>query len=104
MRVHVTMIACVAVGAAVSLLGSPAAAADDESFAREARSLGMYHAADNLISTARSACYMLSRNRDPGQVEERVQRYTLATPDQSRAFFVLAVREFCPQFSGAVGV
>jgi hypothetical protein len=96
-------IGCVVMGVTLTLLGSPVAQADDAGFVRDAKALGFVQAPDNLISTAQSACYFLSRNRDPGQVEERILRYTRVEPGQAHQFFALAVNEYCPQFAVAVG-
>jgi hypothetical protein len=85
------------------VLGSPVAQADDDSFVRDAKSLGFPQSSDSLISTAQSACYFLGLNRDPGQVEQRILRYTRVEPGQAHQFFVLAVNEYCPQFAGVVG-
>ncbi|MDO3402718.1 DUF732 domain-containing protein [Mycolicibacterium neoaurum] len=94
---------CVTAGVTVALLGAPAASADDASFAREMKSIGFVQSTPNLVSTAKSACYSLWLNRPLYQVEERILRYTRVEPPLARQFFVTAVREFCPQYSGVVG-
>lgn len=94
---------CAATGLALSLLGSPIAHADDASFVRDAQALGFVHSTDNLISTAQSACYFLTRNRNPSEVEQRIVRYTrIAPPAAAHQFFILAVKEYCPQYEAAV--
>jgi uncharacterized protein DUF732 len=93
----------IVVGVSLPLLGTPMAQADDDSFVSAAQSLGFPQASANLISTGRSACYFLSRNRDPDQVLQRIVRYTRAEPDQARQFFALAINEYCPQYAGAAG-
>ena len=103
MRMCARTIGCLVTGVTLTLLGSPVGQADDDDFVRDAHSLGFPQASDNLISTAESACYFLSRNRDPGEVEQRILRYTRVEPGQAHQFFVLAVNEYCPQYSGGVG-
>jgi Protein of unknown function (DUF732) len=103
MRTYALTIGCIVMGVTLTLLGSPVAQADDASFVRETQSLGFVQASDNLISTAQSACYFLSLNRDPGQVLQRIIRYTRVGPDQAQKFFALAVGEYCPQYAGLVG-
>jgi hypothetical protein len=103
MRRYGPTIGCVVMGATLTLLGSPVAQADDASFVHDAQATGVSLASDNLISTAQSACYFLGpRKRDPGQVLERIIRYTRVEPEQARRFFVLAVNEYCPQYAGLV--
>ncbi|GLP82994.1 DUF732 domain-containing protein [Mycobacterium antarcticum] len=104
MRTGALLAGCVVIGVTVGLLGSPVARADDASFVRDAKALGFVQASDNLISTAQSACYFISLNRDPGQVEQRILRYTrVDSPSQAHQFFVLAVNEYCPQHAAVVG-
>ena len=89
---------------ALGLLGSPAAQADDIDFVHAVQSLGFIQRADSLISTAQSACYFLSLNRSPQEVEARIVRYTrIDPPSQAHTFFVLAVNTYCPQYAGFVG-
>lgn len=80
----------------------PVAQADNDSFASQAKSLGFVQSSPNLVSTARSACYFLWLNRDPGQVSERISRYLSVDPDMANRFFAMSVREYCPQFGGLV--
>ena len=104
MRMRALTLSCVAIGATLGLLGSPAARADDADFVREVRAMGFLQASDNLISQAESACYFLIRQRDPQEVEARIARYTrVDPPSQSHPFLVLAVRTYCPQFTDFVG-
>lgn len=103
MRTYATTFGCIAIGLTLALSGSPTAKADDDSFVRAAEALGFMFAPPSLISTAKSACYFLSRNRDPGEVLERIIRYTRVEPDQGRQFFALAINEYCPQYQGAAG-
>ncbi|OBJ42497.1 hypothetical protein A5630_20890 [Mycolicibacterium mucogenicum] len=85
-------------------IASPAAQADDASFVRSVKALGFVQMTANLVSTAKSACNMLSyNNRNPAEIEARIQRYTLAKPPAAHQFFVLAVDEYCPQHTAAVG-
>ena len=103
MRSSVVTSGCVSLCVMVALSGAPSARADNASFVREAKALGFVQAADNLISTARSACYFLSRNRSPGEVEERILRYTMIDPPNlAHQFFVMAVNEYCPQYAALV--
>lgn len=104
MRACTRTIGGILTGVALALVGSPPAQADDASFVSAAQSLGFVHAPANLISTGRSACYFLSRNRHPGQVLERIVRYTRMEPEPARQFFALAINEYCPQYTGAAGV
>jgi hypothetical protein len=103
MKTGARMIGGFLVALTLALMGSPAAQADDDSFVRAAHTLGFVLASDNLISTARSACYFLRLNRDSGQVLARIIRYTRAEPDQGRQFFALAINEYCPQYAGVAG-
>ena len=89
------------VGASLVLL--PPAQADNTAIVREAKALGFQQAAANLISTARSACYFLSLNRDPGHVRERISRYLAVDADLGRTFFAMSVNEYCPQYHDRVG-
>jgi hypothetical protein len=52
---------------------------------------------------AHSACYFLSRNRDPGQVAERIMRYGNVESDSAHRFLALSVAQYCPQFGYQVG-
>jgi hypothetical protein len=103
MRTNALTVGYVVMGVTLTLLVSPVAHADDASFVHDAQSLGFTQASDNLISTAQSACYFLSLNRDPGQVLQRIIRYARIEPDQGQKFFVLAVNEYCPQYAGIIG-
>ncbi|MDQ2638935.1 MAG: DUF732 domain-containing protein [Actinomycetota bacterium] len=91
-------------GVTLALLGSPVAQADNDSFVTNAKALGFQQDSDNLISTARSACYFLSRNRHPAQVAERIMRYTSVDSGLARQFLALSVNEYCPQYGGQIGV
>jgi hypothetical protein len=102
MRTYATAVGCTLMGIALALLGSPTAQADDTSFVLAARSLHFQQNSQNLISTGRSVCYFISLNRDPGEIRDRVARYTRVDPDQARQFFALAINEYCPQFQGAI--
>ncbi|EHB59140.1 protein of unknown function DUF732 [Mycolicibacterium rhodesiae JS60] len=104
MRTCPRIIAGVLIAATLTLSGSPVATADDASFVSAAQALGFVHGPSNLILTGRSVCYFLSRKRDPGQVLERIIRYTRVEPDQARQFFALAIAEYCPHYAGAAGV
>lgn len=96
---------CAALGlTTLTLVGSPAAQADDASFVRDAKALGFVHASPSLISTAESACYFLGRNRAPAEVEERIVRYTrISPPNLAHDFLVLATNEYCPQYAAQIG-
>jgi hypothetical protein len=103
MQVRSAAIGCIVMGVVLALLGSPVARADDASFVRNAKSLGFVHSSPNLVSIAKSGCNVLSyNNRIPGEIEERIQRYARVSPDQAHQFFVSAVNEYCPQYSGVV--
>ncbi|MDQ2637865.1 MAG: DUF732 domain-containing protein [Actinomycetota bacterium] len=96
----------IAIGAAligVSLALSPPAQADNSGFVSHLKALGFQQASDNLISTARSACYFLSLNRHPGQVTDRISRYLAVDADLARTFFAMSVNEYCPQYRDRVG-
>jgi hypothetical protein len=97
-----TAIAGVLVGVPLILL-SPPARADDSSLVNEAKALGFQQASDNLISTARSACYFLSRGRDPGHVTDRISRYLAVDADLAGRFFAMSVNEYCPQYRDRIG-
>jgi hypothetical protein len=103
MRLYALVMACAMTGVTLTPLGSPVAQADNASFVRDIQARGFQQASDNLISTGESACYFLSLNRDPGQVTDRIKRYLNVDPDMARQFFVLAVNEYCPQYSGQAG-
>jgi hypothetical protein len=104
MRTYSSAFGCIAVGLTVGFLGAPTAQADNESFVKSAKALGLPFAAPSLIATARSACNMLWYNNRPTfEIEERIVRYTRAEPAQAHQFFVLAVNEYCPQYAGLVG-
>lgn len=102
MRRTASAIGGAVIGASL-ILSSPPAQADNPGFVREAKALGFQQAAANLISTARSACYFLSLNRDPGQVRERISRYLSVDTDLGRTFFAMSVNEYCPQYRDRVG-
>jgi hypothetical protein len=103
MRLYALVMASAMTGVTLTLLGSPVAQADNASFVRDIQARGFQQASDNLISTGKSACYFLWLNRDPGQIAERIGRYLNVDPDRGRQFLVLAVNEYCPQYSGQVG-
>lgn len=104
MRMRALTTGCVAIGVTLGLLGAPIAQADDADFVREVQAMGFLHASDNLISQAESACYFLTRNRTPQEVEARIARYTrVVPPSQAHPFLVLAVNTYCPQFADLVG-
>lgn len=84
------------------MLLAPPAEADNSSFVAEAKGLGFQQETDNLISTARSACYFLSRNRDPVQVTERISRYLAVDANLATRFFAMSIDEYCPQFRNVV--
>jgi hypothetical protein len=102
MRKIVSAIGGALVGASLILL-SPPAQADNSGFVTEAKTLGFQQASDNLIGTARSACYFLSLNRDPGQVTDRISRYLAIDADLARTFFTMSVNEYCPQYRDRIG-
>lgn len=99
MRKHAAAIVCVTVGV-LTLVGSPTARADDESFLRDVEPLGVTLSSPNVVSTARSACSMLRyNNRIPSEIQERIQRYLRVEADKAHEFFVLAIREYCPEYT-----
>lgn len=100
MRRYALAMACAIAGMVLTLVGSPVAQADNASFVRDTQALGFQQASDNLISTARSACYFLSLNRDPGQITDRIRRYMNVDQGMAHQFFVLSVNEYCPQYGG----
>jgi hypothetical protein len=102
MRRYATTIGCAMASVALLLSGSPAAHADDASFVRDGKALGFVVASDNMISLGRSACYFLSRNRDPGQVAQRIMRYGSVDMDTANRFLFMSVTEYCPQFGDHV--
>jgi hypothetical protein len=95
--------ACAIAGVVLTLVGSPVAQADNASFVRDTQALGFQQASDNLISTARSACYFLSLNRDPGQITDRIERYLNVDSDLAHQFLVLSINEYCQQYGGQIG-
>jgi ABC-type hemin transport system ATPase subunit len=103
MRKYAKRGAWAVIAATVAVLGSPTASADDANLVRSARELGFYVSAVNLVSMGQSACYFLSRNRDPGQVADRIMRYGNVKPDSARQFLALSVREYCPQYGDRIG-
>jgi hypothetical protein len=88
-------------GASLALL--PPAQADNAGFVSHAKALGFQQASANLISTARSACYFLDRNRHPVQITDRIARYLAVDADLARTFFTMSVNEYCPQYRDRVG-
>jgi ABC-type hemin transport system ATPase subunit len=102
MRKFANRIACALTSVALLPLGAPTAHADDASFVRDAKALGFAFDTDNLISMGRSACYFLSRNRDPGQVAERIMRYGNVDLNAANEFLAMSVTEYCPQFGDRV--
>ena len=92
----------VLLGLNLALLGPAVAHADDESFVSDAQGVGFQFASDNLISMGQSACYFLSRNRDPGQIVERIMRYGSVDVDSAHRFLLLSVNEYCPQYGGRI--
>jgi hypothetical protein len=98
MRIRALVMVCATTGVTLMMLGSPVAQADNASFVSDTQALGFQQASDNLISTARSACYFLSLNRDPGQITDRIGRYMNVDSDLAHRFFVLSVNEYCPQY------
>jgi ABC-type hemin transport system ATPase subunit len=103
MRMNAKRAGCVVIAAALTLLGSATARADDASLVRAATELGFGVSAVNLISMGHSACYFLSRNRDPGQVVERIMRYGQVQRDSAQRFLSLSVAEYCPQYRPQIG-
>jgi len=103
MRMFAKRGGCVVIAATLAVLGSPTAHADDASLVRNARELGFRVSAVNVISMAQSACYFLSRNRDPGQVADRIMRYGNVELDSAHRFLDLSVNEYCPQYAAQVG-
>lgn len=85
------------------MLTPPTAHADNANFVSEAKGLGFVQSSPNLISTARSACYFLYLNRDPGQVRDRVSRYLMVDVDLADKFLAMSVLEYCPQYRDRVG-
>jgi hypothetical protein len=102
MWVYVKRGSCVFVAVTLTLLGPPVARADEASLVTSAKGLGFTISDENIISIGRSACYFLSRNRDPGQVAERVGRYGNVDSDSAWRFLDLSVREYCPQYGDRV--
>lgn len=85
------------------ILLSPPVQADGSSFVSEAKALGFQQASDNLISTARSACYFLDRNRPTDQVTNRIARYLAVDAGLASRFFAMSVNEYCPQYRDRIG-
>jgi len=104
MRMYALKMGCAMTAVTLALLGSPVAQADDDSFVHDTQAIGFIQASQNLISTARSACYFLGfYRRDPEQITDRIMRYLNVDADMAHRFFVLSVNEYCPQFGGLVG-
>jgi len=104
MPLNVKRIGCVVVALALTAVGSPSARADEDSLVRSARDLGFGVSAVNVLSIGQSACYFLSRNRDPGQVADHIKRYGNVDWDSARRFLDLSVQEYCPQYGDRVAV
>jgi hypothetical protein len=94
-----TLVGAVAALATATLVISPTANADNDSFVNAARALGLTFQPVNLISMARSACYQISLNRDRDEVEARLGKYASLDAAGAHQFFVLSLAEYCPQFS-----
>jgi hypothetical protein len=103
MRRYALVMACTIAGVVLTLVGSPVAQADNASFVRDTQALGFQQTSDNLISTARSACYFLSLNRDPGQITDRIERYLNVDSDLAHQFLILSINEYCQQYGGQIG-
>jgi menaquinone-dependent protoporphyrinogen IX oxidase len=104
MRMYALKMGCAITAVTLTLSGSPVAHADDASFVRDTQALGFIQASQNLISTARSACYFIGFfNRDPDQVSDRIKRYLSVDSDKAHRFLVLAVNEYCPQYISRIG-
>jgi hypothetical protein len=100
MRMYTKTVGCTMMVLTFTLLGSPVVHADNASFVRDAKALGFQQATENLISMGRSACYFLSRQRDPEQVADRIMRYGSVDSDVAHRFLALSVNEYCPQYGG----
>jgi hypothetical protein len=104
MRMYALKMGCAMTAVTLTLLGSPVAQADDASFVHDTQALGFIQASQNLISTARSACYFLGfYKRDPDEITDRIKRYLNVDPDMAHRFFVLSVDEYCPQYDAQIG-
>lgn len=103
MRMHALTAGCAVAAVTLTMWVSPAAQADDAVFVRDTQAIGFLHQPGNLISTGRSACYFLSRNRDPGQVTNRIKRYLAVDFDLAHRFLVMSVHEYCPQYRERIG-
>ena len=104
MRMYALKMGCAMTAVTLTLLGSPVAQADDASFVHDTQAIGFIQASQNLISTARSACYFLGfYRRDPGQITDRIMRYLSVDADMAHRFLLLAVDEYCPQYDAQIG-
>lgn len=104
MRMYALKMGCAMTAVTLALLGSPVAQADDASFVHDTQAIGFIQASQNLISTARSACYFIGfYRRDPGQITDRIMRYLNVDADMAHRFLVLAVDEYCPQYDAEIG-
>ncbi|MCX2930577.1 DUF732 domain-containing protein [Mycobacterium sp. CVI_P3] len=93
----------VGIALTAALLGvSPLAHADNDSFVRDLKNLGFVQSSPNLISTARSACYFLDRNRDPEQIRDRISRYLAVDLSLANTFFAMSVHEYCPWYGSRI--
>ncbi|MGV0870633.1 DUF732 domain-containing protein [Mycolicibacterium sp. XJ879] len=88
--------------AALILMGSPAAQADNATFVADARALGFPQWDDVLIRMGLSACRFLQPHlrRTPADVAQHIRRFANVGPDQAHQFMTLAVHEYCPQLAG----
>ena len=103
MRMFTITVGATIIGLSLAL-GEPQAYADNRSFVDAAKAIGFQQESDNLISTARSACYFLDCNRDPVEITNRISRFLSVPPDMARKFFAMAVDNYCPQYQDRIGV
>lgn len=82
---------------------TPAAHADNDSFAAAAQALGFQRSADALIRSGRSLCYFLWLNWPPEPLIDRTMRYGAVSFEVAQQFLKLSVTEYCPQYSNVVG-
>jgi hypothetical protein len=112
MRKYFNRICWAVMGLTLAVPGAQVANADNETFVAAAHALGFPQWDDVLIRLARHSCYSLDvpagvwpdlTRRGPDDVTRYVMKYGAVEWDPARQFVVLAVNEYCPQYSGLVG-
>jgi hypothetical protein len=112
MRKSAWRIGCTVMGLVLALPGAPVARADDATFVAAAHALGFRQWDDLIVRLGRSTCYSLDApagvwpnltRRGPDDATKHIMRYGQVEWDPAHQFLVLAVNEYCPQYTGLVG-